>query len=471
MEEDFQAEQKVEENLRSKKMREQPIGRLLLTMSVPAILSMLVQALYNIVDSIFVAMYSDKGLEAVSIAFPMQMLIVAFAVGIGIGANARISKKLGEGKNDDATMTAKTGIFLAVVVSVCFVALGLTVAKPFIGAFTNDAEVANMGGSYLMIVMAFSFGAFVEICCSKTLQATGNMKVPMISQLIGAVINIILDPILIFGWGIFPEMGVTGAAVATVIGQIVAMCFVLTVFIIKKQDVSISPKGFKLKKENVLGICAIGFPTMVMNAIASVTTTVMNGILMKYDDAITILGIYFKLQSFVFMPVFGLTQGAMPIMSYNYGGKNKERFKHTFKLTLFVALCIMVAGLILFQFGAPLLMKMFKASGNLLIDGQYALRIISICFIPAAFGIVTTTMFQSIGMGMTSLIMSLLRQIGFILPVAAILAAFTGLSGVWFCYPMAEISCILIFFPIALKSIHKKFDVIKDKSIMRKIEI
>lgn len=456
--------------LQSGKMRDMPIGKLLMTMSLPAMLSMLVQALYNVVDTIFVSNYcGEDGIRALSLAFPLQMLVVAFAIGIGVGANAQIAKKLGEGKVDEASRFAKAGVFLAVVTGLIFVLLGVFLARPFINLFEATDFVKDMGSTYAMITVGASMGAFVEITCSKTLQATGSMKIPMISQLIGAVINIILDPLLIFGIGFFPEMGVAGAAVATVAGQIVAMCFVLSVFIFKKHDVSISPKGLVLKKRYILGICSIGFPTMVMNAVGSITTTAMNGILNPYNNGlgVSILGVYFKMQSFVFMPVFGLTQGLMPILSYNYGSGDKKRFNHAYRLGQIWAVAIMVVGLILFQFAAEPLMKMFNASGDFLTKGAYALRIISICFVPAAFGIVLTTMMQSVGRGFIALSLSLLRQVVIILPISALFAHFWGLSGVWFSYPIAEIAVVLIFLPLALSTVRKKFAHIKafDKCI------
>lgn len=446
----------VEENLRSVKMRTMPVGKLLFAMSMPAILSMLVQALYNVVDSIFISYYSQKGIDALSIAFPMQTLIIAFAVGIGVGANAQIAKKLGERKNEEASCTARNALFLTFCTVVLFIVLGLTVSRPFIAAYSADAETVEMGVAYLTIVMSVSFGAFIEITLSKILQATGNMIVPMISQLLGAIINIILDPILIF----VCHMGVTGAAVATVIGQIVSMCFVILIFIFKKQDVSLDFRRFKPQWQYIRGILIIGIPTMVMNAVSAFTTMLMNAIVKPLSEyAIRILGIYFKLQSFVFMPVFGLTQGALPILSYNYGSRDPKRYKRASGLTVAVALGIMLLGLLLFQAGAPLLMKIFNADGDYLTQGAYALRIISIAFPFAAFGITVTTIFQSLGCGITSLIMSLLRQVALLLPLAFVLAITTGLAGVWFCYPISEFVVFAIFTPLMLGTVKKRFAV------------
>lgn len=452
---DEEVSTKEEEGLRSVKMRTMPVGKLLFTMSMPAILSMLVQALYNIVDSIFISRYSAKGLEALGIVFPLQTLIIAVAIGIGVGANAQIAKKLGENKNAEASETARNAVFMSVCAVAVFIILGLTISRPFVAAYSSDEETVRMGVQYLTIVMAVSFGSFVEITLSKILQATGNMIVPMISQLIGAVTNIILDPIFIFVF----DMGVTGAAVATVIGQISAMIFVILIFIFKKQDVRLDFRRFRPSLKRIAEISVIGFPTMVMNAVTAFTTMIMNAIVRPLSVyAITILSsVYFKLQSFVFMPVFGLTQGALPILSYNYGSKNRKRFKHACFLTIAAAVVIMALGLVLFQTCAPLLMKIFNAEGEFLIEGAYALRIISISFIFAAFGITVTTIYQSLGCGLTSLVMSVLRQVALLLPLAYVLSVTTGLTGVWFCYPISECTVFMIFTPLMLYTVKKKF--------------
>ncbi len=452
-----------EKVLLSQKMRVMPIGKLLISMSVPAILSMLVQALYNVVDTLFVSRYDASfGVKALGVAFPLQMLIIAFAMGIGVGANAQISKKLGEGKVDEANQYAKTGAFLAVVAAIVFVVLGLTVVKPFVSMYTSNEQVAKMSSSYLTVVMCLSAGSFVEIVCSKILQATGNMKVPMISQMIGAVTNIILDPLFIFGYGFFPRLGITGAAVATVIGQFLACAFVVTVMFAKKHDVSISPRGLKLKWSTIAGICTIGLPTTVMNAIASVTTASLNLILKPYANGIDILAIYFKVQSFVFMPVFGLTQGLLPILSYNYGYGDKKRFINAYKLALVIAVGFMSIGILLFMFGAPLFMKLFNMSGSAIGEGATALRVICICFLPAAFGITMTTTYQSLGKGVTSLIMSLCRQLALLIPIALLLNHFLGMVGVWASYPVAEIIVASIFVPYGLHVYKVKFRAVEE---------
>ena len=443
---------------RSDKLGTMPIGKLLASMSIPAIFSMLVQSLYNIVDSIFVSQIGEDALTAVSLAFPMQMLIIAFALGVGVGVNSLIARKLGQGDGAAASKTASTGLVLAIINAIIFMLIGIFFSKLFMGMFSDDQAVVDMGTSYLSIVLIFSFGIFIEATCSRTLQATGNMIIPMTSQLIGAITNIILDPIMIFGLLGFPAMGIKGAALATVIGQILAMIFVLIMFKVKKHDVHMQFKGFKLEKAYVIDIYKVGLPAIVINAIGSVTTTFLNAILISFSStAVAILGIYFKLQSFVFMPVFGLTQGAMPIMGYNYGANNRKRFIQAFRLTLITSFSIMLLGTLIFWLFPVQLLSVFNGSPELISMGIYVLRVISICFIPAAFGIVISTMFQAIGHGFKSLMMTLLRQLFIIMPSAWLFAQFIGLDAVWFAYPLAEIISCLIFVPIGFRVIKKAF--------------
>ena len=391
----------------SDKMGTMPVGKLLFSMSVPAIFSMLVQSLYNVVDSIFVAQVSEDALVAVSIAFPLQMLIIALALGVGVGTNALIARRLGEKRREEANIAANTGIVLSLINMALCMLVGLFLAKPFVGLFTQDAAVFTMGSQYLMIVMVFSVGVMIEMTCSRVLQATGNMIVPMISQLIGAITNIILDPIFIFGYFGVPKMGVAGAAVATVIGQILAMIFVLIVLKVGTHEVDIAPWRHHPQMQAAKDIYRVGIPTFVMNAIGSLTTTAMNAILMSFSaTAVAVLGIYFKLQSFVFMPIFGLNQGAMPILGYNYGAADEKRFTRTLALSFGVALAIMVIGTVLFWTMPEMLLKLFNGSDQMLQLGSYALRVLALCFLPAACSIIMTTMFQALGKGMMSLVMS-----------------------------------------------------------------
>jgi putative MATE family efflux protein len=456
---------------KSKKMGSMPIGKLIMVMSLPAMLSMFVQSMYNVVDSIFLGFYSEDALDAVNIALPMQFLLIAFAIGMAIGANSIIARKLGEGKADEASAFAKTGVIIAIFNAILFIIIAFTLSGVFSNFYAKTPEIARLSKSYLIIVLGCSFGAFIEIMLSKILQATGNMIVPMFSQLIGAVTNIILDPLFIFGKFGFPELGIQGAAVATIIGQIVAMLFVILMFFKRKQDVNLNFKGFKFQLEKALIILKIGLPTMVLNAVGSFTLMIMNAIIKQLSpNSITVLGLYFKMQSFIFMPVFGLNQGVMPVLAYNYGANNKDRFLKSYKLGIKIALGIMIAGFLMFLLIPHLLLKMFKADGDLLSEGIYAFRIISMCFIPAGFSIFIITMFQSVGHGIKSLIMSLLRQLGILLPLAVLFKSIWGLKGVWYSYPIAEVIVLIIFLPISIKTIHKLFDQKNNKSTLNNIQ-
>ena len=452
----------AEENiLKSNKLGNSPIGKLLFGMSLPAIIAMLVQSLYNIVDSIFVARISEKALDALAIVFPMQMLLIAFCVGIGVGTNALLSRKLGEKKYDEASLTAQTGLFISLICAGIFVLIGIFFSKPFMQAFTKDPETIKMGTQYLSIVLILSVGSFLQILCEKVFQATGSMKIPMMTQLIGAITNIILDPIFIFGYFGLPAMGIVGAAIATVIGQNLAMLINLLIFRFTKQDVILFfNKGFKIKKDIISGILKVGIPTIIMTAITSITVTILNSIIKVYKSAITVLGIYFKLQSFVTMPILGLNQGALPIMGYNYGANNKKRFIDTFILATFVSIILMIFGTILFQILPVKLLSLFKAKDAFLQLGILSLRIISISFVFIAINITMSTMFQSLGNGLYSLMMSLLRQIILLLPFAVLLLYFYGINNMWYCFVISEIFTTIIFVPISIHTMRKKFNLI-----------
>lgn len=421
------------------KMGTMPIGRLLMSMSLPAMFSMLIQALYNVVDSIYVAQIGEHALTAVSLAFPIQNLMIAVSVGTGVGLNSLISRRLGERREEEASHAAIHGVLISLAESLCFVIFGLFFCQMFFSAFTDDATVIQMGVDYTSIVTVLSFGSFIQICLEKTLQATGNMFYPMVFQLIGAITNIILDPILIFGWFGLPAMGVTGAAVATVAGQILAMLFAVYVIIRKEHAVHITFKGFRFSAPIVRDIFEVGFPSMIMQSISSIMIMALNNILIVFSQAaVAVLGVYFKLQSFVFMPVFGLGAGAMPIMGYNFGARDKKRLMHTLRLASIIALGIMVAGLLLFQFGARYLLMMFNASEEMMSIGISALRTISLCFPAAALGIAFSNFFQAIGEGKNSLFISVLRQLVILLPCAWLISRFGTLNQVWLAFPIAE---------------------------------
>ncbi len=426
------------------KMGTEPIFGLLLKMSLPVIFSMLVQSLYNIVDSIFVAQIGEEALTAVSLSFPVQTMIIAVAVGTGVGLNSFISRKLGEQKQEEADSAAAHGVLLGIFSWLIFAVLGILFTRTFFEYFTDNETIINMGYDYIIIVATMSFGIFVHINVEKTLQATGNMIYPMLFQLVGAITNIVLDPILIFGMFGLPEMGISGAAIATVIGQILAMTCAVYVLFKKKHAVNINFKGFKLNFHTIKNIYAVGFPSMIMQSIASVMIVGLNSILITFSEsAVSVLGVYYKLQSFVFMPVFGLTQGLMPILGFNYGAKNKDRLIQAQKIGTAIAILIMGAGTLMFMLIPEPLLMMFNASENMIEIGVVALRVISSCFVFAAINITLSTLFQALGKGQNSMYISILRQLVIILPVAYLLSK-VGLTYVWFAFPVAEFVALII---------------------------
>lgn len=449
----------------TEKMGKMPIGKLLFSMSLPAIFAMLIQALYNIVDSIYVSRItegSEAEITALNYAFPLQMIMMAFAFGVGIGTNSLIARRLGEKKADEASNAAKTGFVLVLICYAAFLIFSFFLPQLFLKIYHIDSpEIKQMATSYLSIVMAFSFGMFLETTSNKILQSTGDMKTPMFTLLLGAVTNIILDPIFIFkanegiGLPFGLGLGVTGAAIATVIAQIVAAIFALTILLFKKHAIKVDFKPFKIHKQTVAEIIRVGISVTIMNSINAITTIILNTILTK--SGVTVLGVYFKIQSFIFMPVFGLTQGALPILGYNYGAKEEHRFRKTFFYAISFALAIMVIGLVLFQTIPGPILGMFDLSSSLDL-GMRAIRIMSICFIPAALSIVISTMFQAIGHGVKSMLMSLARQLIILIPCAIIIKALTHTDDyVWWSYPIAEIACCAVFIPIALLTIKKIF--------------
>lgn len=414
---------------------------LIFSMALPAMFSMLVQALYNIVDSYFVSEVSQKALAAVSLAFPIQNLLIAFGVGTSVGVTSLISRRLGQGRYEEACSAASHGILLGLATSLAFAVYGGFFTRPFFQMFESDPEIVQMGVEYISVCCVFSFGSFVVMMLEKILQATGNMFWPMIFQLVGALINICLDPVFIFGWFGLPAMGVTGAAIATVGGQILSMVFAVVVIVLRPHAIRISFKGFRPSWETIKNIYAVGLPAIVMQAIGTAMTMAMNAILSGFSTAAyTVFGLYFKLQSFVFMPVFGLTQGLLPIMGYNYGAKNKKRLLSALCQGCGIALVIMTAGMLGFLLLPDKLLGIFNASPELLEIGVPALRIICTCFLFAALGIVSSTLFQAVGRGTYSLVVSLMRQLVVLVPAAWVLAQLTGQVGaVWWAFPVAEI--------------------------------
>ena len=430
-----------QEPIQENKMGVLPIRPLLLGMAWPAILSMTISALYNIVDSIFVAKLSEDALTAVSIVSPIQMLIIALSVGSGVGINSLIARRLGAHRQEEADQAASTGLRIGVFNYLIFLLIGVCFTDIFVSGYAEKGGyIYQQAVIYMQIVCIGSFFLNMQVVFEKILQSTGNMIAPMICSLTGAVINIILDPILIFGLLGAPRLEVAGAAIATITGQLFGM--LVGAFIIFKGEhlVNIQVKGFKFDWEIVADIYKVGLPSIVMQSIGSVMIIFYNMILVAYSTtAVAVLGVYFKIQSFVFMPVFGLNQGAMPIMGYNYGAAKKDRLMQTYKEALKIALLVMALGLLLFQALPKQLLLMFDASADMLAIGVPALRIISLCFLPAAFGIITGTLFQGTGHGVYSLLCSVIRQLIGILPLAFILIRIGGVTLSWASFPLAEL--------------------------------
>lgn len=429
------------------KMGTMPVGKLIFNMSLPMMVSMLVQALYNIVDSIFVAKLSENALTAVSLAFPLQTLLIAVGAGTGVGMNALLSKSLGEKNFKKANDTAANAAVLYILSYILFLILRFSVVKPFyLSQIGNaDVEIMEMGIEYLSTVMIFSFGLFTQFFFERLLTSTGRTIFSMTSQLTGAVTNIILDPILIFGLFGAPKMGVTGAAIATVIGQCVAGIVAAACNHKYNHDVKLSFKGFKPDLKIIGTIYAVGVPSIIMQSIGSIMTYCMNRILIEFSSTATaVFGVYFKLQSFFFMPVFGLNNGITPIIAYNYGAKQRKRMIHTIKLSMAVAFCLTFVGFIAFEAIPQVLLGMFNSSQQLLEIGIPALRIIGIHFLIAWFCIVAGTVFQALGKAVFSMIVSIMRQLFVLVPAAYILAKVGGLHAVWWSFPIAEIISLAV---------------------------
>lgn len=427
------------------KMGVMPVPKLLISMALPMIISMLVQALYNIVDSVFVAQLNEDALTAVSLAFPIQNLMIAVAAGTGVGVNALLSKSLGEQKYDKANQIGRNGIFLAILSYLIFAILGAVGSRFFFEVQTNDSRIIEYGTQYLSIITIASIGVFMQITFERLMQSTGRTFFNMITQGTGAIINIILDPIMIFGWFGCPAFGIAGAALATVIGQIVAV--LMAIFFNHKYNVEInvSMKKFRPCKKTIGNIYKIGVPSIIMQSIGSLTTFGMNNILLMFSStAATVFGVYFKLQSFIFMPVFGLTNGMIPIVAFNYGARNKKRILDTMKLSITIAVGIMLIGVTLFQTIPDIMLRLFDASEKMVEIGIPALRVISLSFVFAGYSIIASSMFQALGNGVYSLTVSAARQLFIILPVAFAFAKLFGLHMVWWAYPIAEVVSLFI---------------------------
>ena len=431
----------MEEN----KMGVMPVNRLLMSMSLPMMISMLVQALYNIVDSIFVSRINENALTAVSLAFPIQALLIALSTGTGVGVNAVLSKALGEKNNEKASKAAVNGLFLAVVTYLIALAIGIFFVGTFYRSQTDDTEIVTYGIQYLSIVCIFSIGMLMQMMLEKLLQSTGKTFYSMITQSVGAIINIVMDPILIFGLFGMPKFGVAGAAVATIFGQCVGSGLALFFNLKYNKEISLSLKGFKPDFPIIGKIYSVGIPSIIMQAIGSVMTYGMNRILISFSStAAAVFGVYFKIQSFVFMPVFGLNNGMVPIIAYNYGAGKRERVVKTLKLAVTYAMGIMLFGLLLFHSVPDLFLKMFAASDHMMEIGVPALRIISLHFPLAAIGIVFGSFYQALGNGIYSMWVSLIRQLIVLLPAAWLLAKLGNVIYVWWAFPIAEVFALCL---------------------------
>ena len=428
-------------------MGKEGITPLLFRISLPLMISMLVQALYNIVDSMFVARLSETALTAVSLAFPLQNLLIAFGVGTGVGMASFLSRKLGERDEESATKVAGNGISIASITWAVFAVLGLTVVKPFLNLFSDDAELLGLSTGYSEIVMVFSLFMFLSMMNERILQGTGDSFSSMLSQMTGAITNIILDPIFIFTLG----FGVNGAAIATVIGQCVG-CAVSFVCVIRNKFIHIEPRHLKIEKRMVKAIYAVGAPTIITNSIGTVMTGAINAILISFSTtAVSIFSVYFKLQSFVFMPIFGLSSGMVPIIAYNYGARKRKRVTETIWKGTFIASVIMVLGTLAFNFFPRELLSLFSATEEMYRIGIPALKMISLCFVPAAISIGLGSSFQATGYGVGTMIVSICRQLMVLIPVAYILSKFLGINGVWLSFIVAEIIGLVVSIAIYLK--------------------
>ncbi|MGI6077610.1 MAG: MATE family efflux transporter [Fastidiosipilaceae bacterium] len=427
-----------------------PIGKLLITMALPLIASMLIQAMYNVVDSIFVARVGQNALNAVSVAYPIQNLMIAIAVGTGVGVSTRISHQLGRKDHEGAQQTARHGLFCAIVASILFSIIINILARPFVSMYTSDPTTLEMGVTYLRIIATYSIGVFVQIIMERLLLSTGRTVFTMWTQLSGAVINIILDPLLIFGIGPFPKMGVAGAAVATVIGQIAGAILGIFLNAIYNKEIHITFRGFRLQGNIIADIYRIGSATIVIMSITSFMIGSMNGILAPYNPlAVNILGIYFKIERLIFMPVFGITNAMVPIISYNYGAEKRRRMIGAIKTSLYLSISIMIAGTFVIMSWPEWILRLFDANAEMLRLGVPALRIISASFPFAGIAIVLSNVFQAMHRAVYSMIVTITRQIGVILPATWILVHTIGYESAWYSFLIAEIvalTLILIFY-------------------------
>ena len=432
------------------KMGYMPLGKLLITMSVPMMISMFVQSLYNIVDSIFVARISENALTAVSLAFPVQNLMFSVSIGTGVGINSLLSRRLGEKNFEEVDKVANNGILLALLGIIVFVIVGIFVPRPFFESQTDNAEIIEYGVTYMRICLIACAGVFCAITFERLLMSTGKTGLSMVSQLTGTAFNLIFDPILIFGLLGFPAMGIAGAAVATVLGQFAAMTVSFILNVRKNKEIHLSFKGLKPEGQIIGKIYAVGVPSIIVMSIGSILVYFLNIILGSFTTtAIAVYGVYFKLQSFVFMPVFGLNNGSVPIVGYNFGARNKQRVMKTIKLSCLAACSIMMVGVLVFELLPKQLLALFAASDEMLKIGIPALRIIAVHFPIAAFSIILSSVFQALGKGIQSMVISFVRQLIFLLPAVWLLSLTGNINNLWWAFPIAEflalvVCCILL---------------------------
>ena len=442
--------------MKENKMGTMEVRRLILTMSLPIMISMLVQALYNIVDSMFVARVSEAALAAVSLCYPIQMIMVAVACGTGVGINALLSRYLGEKKQEKASQVAMHGLFCAICNWLVFAVIGLFFSEAFLRLFSDDVQIIMMGISYMQICTICSFGVFVQITYERIMQSTGNTIYNMVIQGVGALINIILDPIFIFGLGPVPALGTAGAAIATVIGQIVAMFLGIIITQKKIREIQLSVRGFHLDGMLMKAMYRIAIPAILMQSIMSFMTAMMNMILAPFSEmAVSVFSIYYKLQQFVFMAVLGMNNALIPILSYNYGANQMERIREGIRFALWMSCVIMAIGTVVFQLLPTQLLYLFDAKETLLSIGIPALRTISVSFVFAGISMVLCSVFQALGSPNHSLLVTLLRQMVILLPLAYGFSSAFGLDMCWWSFPITEVLCALLSLYL-LRSVQKR---------------
>lgn len=453
MQDNSNSENKRKEN----KMGTMPVNKLLITMALPMMLSMLVQACYNIVDSWYLSQVSEDCLTAVSLAFAVQMLTVSFAGGLGVGINALLSKSLGEKNFKSANRAAMNGLLIAVVGAIVFLIFGIFFCEAYFRAQTDVENIVSEGTSYLSICMIFSFCMIAQMILERLLQSTGKTFYSMITQMVGAITNIILDPIFIFGYFGLPAMGTAGAAIATVAGQFLAACLALFFNLKYNKEIQLHLSGMRPHFDTIKKILGVGVPAMIMQSVGSVMNFGMNQILLTFSETATaVFGVYFKLNSFIFMPVFGMNNAIVPILAYNFGARNKKRMTKTMKLGLLYAFSIMTAGMLIFQFVPHKLLGIFNASENMLAIGVPALRTISLSFVLASVCIILISSFQALGNGHYSLVISVIRQLLVLLPVAYFFSRTGNINLVWWAFPIAEVVALLLSIVYFMRLYRKK---------------